>query len=97
MNKLIATAAFVLALVLTGCAHSPVPAPAVQVVYQDRLVEVPKPCPVTAPERPAPLERPLPETPAQLIDVLTAKLAEWSGPGGYGDKASAAIATCTSE
>jgi hypothetical protein len=81
------------ALLLAGCFGRNEP-PRVRVEYQDRLVEVTKPCPAEKPERPAKLARPLPDTPAQLIDVLVAKLTEWSGPGGYGDKADAVIEAC---
>lgn len=80
-------------LLLAACAGRNEP-PRVRIEYQDRLVEVTKPCPVEKPERPAKLARPLPETPAQLIDVLVAKLTEWAGPGGYGEKADAAIEAC---
>lgn len=95
MKKL--TAAALAALALAGCATKPLPAPAVEVRFQDRLVEVQRPCPAKRPDRPSALARPLPDTPAQLIDLLTAKLTEWAGAGGYGDKADAAIALCTKE
>jgi len=88
-----------LALALAACAGKPLPAPAPAVVveYRDRLVEVQRPCPAQRPTRPTPLARPLPRTPAQLVDLLTAKLTEWAGAGGYGDRADAAIKTCTEE
>jgi hypothetical protein len=66
-----------------------------KVVYQEARVEVPRPCPVTKPVRPKPLTRPLPSDPARLVDLLAGKLLEWAGAGGYGDKADAAISTCT--
>jgi hypothetical protein len=81
------------ALLLTGCFGKDEP-PRVRIEYQDRLVETVKPCPAEKPERPAKLARPLPGTPAQLIDVLVAKLTEWAGPGGYGEKADAVIDSC---
>lgn len=81
------------ALLLAGCAGRE-ERPQVRIEYQDRLVEVVKPCPAEKPERPAKLARPLPGTPAQLIDVLVAKLTEWAGPGGYGEKADAVIDAC---
>lgn len=79
---------------LAGCGGGERPGPGIKVEYVDRFVEVSKPCPVTKPDKPAPLARPLPNTAAQLIDVLTAKLTEWAGDGGYGDKADAAIGVC---
>lgn len=66
-----------------------------KVVYQEVVKEVQRPCPVTKPVRPTPLVRPLPQDPARLVDLLVAKLTEWAGPGGYGERADAAIATCT--
>ena len=66
-----------------------------KVVYQEVIKEVQRPCPATKPLRPAPLARPLPQDPARLVDLLVAKLTEWAGPGGYGERADAVIATCT--
>lgn len=85
---------FAAALLVPACARTPPPAPATKVVFQDVIKEVKKPCPVEQPKQPDKLARPLPASPAQLIDLLTAKLTEWAGDGGYGDQASAAIATC---
>lgn len=78
-------------LALAACTT---PEPGVRVEYQEVVKEVLAPCPVTRPERPAPLAKPLPTAPRALIDLLTAKLLEWAGPGGYGEKADAAIETC---
>lgn len=78
-------------LALTGCATTQ---PAIKTIYQEVKVEVPRPCPVTKPVIPDKLERPLPTDPARLIDLLVAKLTEWAGPGGYGERADAAIETC---
>lgn len=86
----------VLTLALLAC-DLPRPEPATKVVYQDVVKEVPRPCPVTVPKRPGPLARPLPESSARLIDLLTAKLYEWAGEGKYGDQADAALRTCTKE
>jgi len=88
-----------LALALAGCNEHP-QSIGEHVVYQDRLVEVPRPCPVKNPVRPGDakthgLARPLPTDPAALVDILLAKLKEWDGPGKYADQVSAAITTCT--
>lgn len=80
---------------LTACATTGAPPPAVQIRTVTRTVEVSKPCPVTKPVRPAPLARPLPTDAVALAAMLGSKLLEWSGPGGYGDRADAAIGQCT--
>lgn len=94
MRKIATIAA---ALSLAGCAATPHPAPGVRVEYRDVIKEVQRPCPVSVPERPAPLKRPLPDSPARLIDLLTAKLAEYAGDGKYADQAEAALKKCTKE
>ena len=81
-------------LLLAGCAHVAAPTPAVEVRYQTVTREVQQPCPVAVPQRPAPLATPLPSSVEQLAALLGAKLAEWAGPGGYGERADAAIRTC---
>jgi hypothetical protein len=82
-------------LLLAGCGADHVDSAGTRVVYQTVEKEVPRPCPVTKPAKPAPLARPLPADPARLIDLLAGKLLEWAGPGGYGERADAAITTCT--
>lgn len=89
-NKKIAIAAFA----LSGCATTSGSPPAVQVREIIKTVEVAKPCPVTKPTRPAPLPKPMPTDLARFAATLAAKLVEWAGPGGYADRADAAIATC---
>ncbi|AHE55992.1 hypothetical protein [Sphingomonas sanxanigenens] len=71
------------------------PSPGIRVETVEVVREVQRPCPVTPPVRPAPLERPLPADAAALAALLGARLAEWAGPGGYGDRAAAALAICT--
>jgi hypothetical protein len=66
-----------------------------KVVYQTVEKEVQRPCPVTVPTKPAPLAKPLPSDPARLVDLLTAKLIEWAGTGGYGERADDALKVCT--
>ena len=88
MKKIVTLAAVAL---LAGCATTGNP---VETKIVERVVEVQKPCPVTKPDRPSPLEQPLPTNPVALAAVLGAKLAEWSAPGKYGDKAEAALDTC---
>lgn len=67
----------------------------VKVEYQTVVKEVQRPCPAKKPTAPAPLEKPLPTDLGALVDVLTAKLAEWAGRGGYGERAEAALEVCT--
>lgn len=80
-------------LALTAC--STPGQPGIKVEYKTVEKEVPRPCPVTKPVTPEKLKRPLPKDPARLLDLVTAKLLEWAGPGGYGERANAAIETCT--
>lgn len=82
----------ILALMLTACTT---PQVGTKVVYQEVVKEVQRPCPVVKPPLPEKLARPLPSNPARLVDLLTAKLIEWAGPGGYGERADAALTTCT--
>jgi hypothetical protein len=80
---------------LAGCGGGPPESAGTKVVYQRVEVPVPRPCPVTRPAKPSPLARPLPIDPARLVDLLAAKLLELMGPGGYVERADAAIVTCT--
>jgi hypothetical protein len=80
---------------LAGCNDSRPESAGTKVVYQRVEVPVQRPCPVTRPAKPLPLARPLPIDPARLVDLLAAKLLELMGPGGYVERADAAIATCT--
>lgn len=82
------------ALALTACSTAKTPPPGVEVRYVDRVVEVQKPCPATRPERPAPLARPLPKDANALAAVLLAKLIEYAAPGGFADRADAALDMC---
>lgn len=79
-------------LLLAGCAHDAAPGIAVRTVEVIRPVQAP--CPVIRPVRPTPLERPLPADSMALAALLGAKLAEWAGPGGYGERADAALGVC---
>lgn len=90
-NKKITIAAFL----LSACATTGDPSPAVSIKTVTRTVEVQRPCAVTKPVRPLPLARPLPDDMGRLLALVSGKLAEWSGPGGYGERADAAIDTCT--
>ena len=85
----------VAALALSACAHDQSAPPAVEVRYQTVTKEVQRPCGVTVPTRPAPLAKPYPSDAVQLAATLAAKLAEWSAPGGFGDRAVAALEICT--
>lgn len=81
-------------ILLAGCAGSNRP-PAVQIRTVEVVREVMRPCAVTVPQRPEPLARPLPTDAVALAAVALAKLAEWSAPGKYGERADAALRTCT--
>lgn len=78
---------------LSGCAGSPPPAVEVRTVTVTK--EIQRPCAVTIPARPAKLSRPLPSDPVALAAALTLKLMEYAAPGGFADKATAALTTCT--
>lgn len=81
-------------LVLVACKTTPVrPEPGVRVDTVEVVRETQHPCAVTIPVRPKPLS-PLPADVVAALAIVGAKLAEWSGPGGYGERADAAIATC---
>lgn len=82
-------------LLLASCHTVPTPSPAVRVEYQTVDREVQRPCPVAVPQRPAPLPTPLPSDLGQLAAVLGGKIVELLGPGGYVERADAAIRTCT--
>lgn len=80
-------------IALSGCAGNP--PPAVEVRTVTRTVETMRPCAVTPPVRPAKLARPLPSDPVALAAAVTLKLMEYDSPGGFADKALAAIGQCT--
>lgn len=80
--------------VLFSCTACATPQPGIKTEYVTVLKEVQRPCPVTKPEVPAKLQRPLPTDPARLVDLLAAKLLELMGPGGYVERADSAIETC---
>jgi hypothetical protein len=87
--------AALLCLALAACGGDPPQSPGMKVVYQTVVKEVQRPCPVAKPARPAPLARPLPTDSGALVSLLAAKLAEWAGKGGYGERAEAALEVCT--
>lgn len=78
-------------ITLAACSHTQ---PGVEVRVVERLVEVPKPCPATVPTRPAPFVKPTGEGLEALAAALAAKLAEYSAPGKYADKAEAYFTAC---
>lgn len=84
-----------LALLPAACGHDQTPPPAVEIRTVTKTVEVQRPCPVTRPARPAPLARPLTTDAVALAALLGSKLLEWSSPGGYADRADAALRKCT--
>lgn len=80
---------------LAGCASSSTIRPAVEIRTVERVVEVQLPCSATVPARPAPLAKPLPTDAIALSALLGAKLLEYSGPGGFADRALASLSICT--
>lgn len=82
-------------LALAACTKPGTPPPAVEVRVVEKIVEVPKPCPVTRPPRPAKLALPLPADAVQLAATIAAKLAEYSAPGGWADRMDTALGRCT--
>lgn len=80
-------------LFLAACGAT-TPHPAVEVRTVTVVKEVQKPCPVQKPDRPAPLARPLPVDSTQLAALLSLKLLEYAGPGGYAEKADLALKRC---
>lgn len=80
-------------LALAGCMGTGSGRPAVEIRTVEKTVEVAKPCPVEQPARPAAIGA-LPTDLAALAAILGAKLKEYAAPGGYADRASAAIETC---
>lgn len=79
---------------VASCGGTTTP-PAVEVRTVTKTVEVQRPCSVTAPPRPAKLPRPLPTDSVALAALLAEHLAQYDAPGGFADRALAAIATCT--
>ncbi len=77
--------------VLTGCStmQGPVEVETVTVVKETQ-----KPCPAERPVRPAKIGT-LPTDLVALVAVLGAKLAEYSDPGKYADRAEAIMDRCT--
>jgi hypothetical protein len=87
--------AALLCLALAACGGDPPQSPGMKVEYQTVVKEVQRPCPAKKPARPAPLARPLPTDAGALASLLAAKLLEWAGKGGYGERAEAALEVCT--
>jgi hypothetical protein len=79
------------ALLLAGCGHTQ---QGVRIETVEVVKEVQRPCPVTAPERPAPVGA-LPSNARDALRIVSAKLLEYVGPGGYADRADSAIGICT--
>lgn len=79
-------------LLLAGCAHTP---GGVEVKTIEVVKEVMVPCPAQAPARPTPLGA-LPDLAEDALRIVSAKLLEYAGKGGYADKAEDAIKLCAS-
>lgn len=77
-------------LLLAACSHGP---GAVEVRTVEVVKEVMVPCPAKAPVRPSALGE-LPAVAEDALRIVSAKLLEYAGKGGYADKAEDAIATC---
>ena len=78
-------------MLLNACGHTD---PGIEVRTVEVLVEVPKPCPAERPERPLPFATPNGQGLEALAAALAAKLAEYSAPGKYADKAEAYFDAC---
>lgn len=79
-------------LVLGGCQTCPQSPPRIETVQV--VKEVQRPCPITIPTRPSKLATPLPSDLERLAATLASKLMEYTAPGGYADRAEAALRTC---
>lgn len=77
------------AAMLTACASDP----PVRIETVEVVKETQRPCPGERPARPAKIGT-LPTDLAQLVAVLGAKLAEYSDPGKYADRAEAIFDRC---
>ncbi len=86
MRYLIALAA----LALGACQHNQ---PGVEVRTVEVVKTIQAPCPGIPPVRPEPLG-PLPQHAATALAHVLAKLAEYSAPGMFADKAEAYVAAC---
>ena len=84
----------IMALGLAACATTP--EPAVEIRTVEVPVEVLKPCPAVRPARPEGIGKLSPDL-AQLVAQLGAKLKEYSGEGGYADRAEAYFDACPNE
>lgn len=91
MKRTISILETVALFLLTACATDQ---PGIQVKTVEVVKEVQRPCPGVKPVRPAALAKPLPTSLEALAAALAAKLAEWSAPGQYGDKADAVLTRC---
>lgn len=83
--------AILFALTLAGCAGrqaAPVSVPSVS-------VEVQKPCVAERPVRPSKIGPIASNDPFVIIAILAAKLAAYSDPGKYADRAEAIMNRCT--
>jgi hypothetical protein len=94
MKKIVA--AFVIMACLPAAMCTRPDQPGIQIRTVEVVREVQRPCPVVKPQRPSQLAKPLPTDAVQLAALLGAKLLEWAGPGGYGERADAALARCIS-
>lgn len=91
MRKLLMLAPVMLFLPAGMCTT---PQPGIEVRTVEVPVETQRPCPGIVPERPAPMERPLPTDSVALIARLAAKLMEYTAPGMYADQVDAYVAVC---
>jgi hypothetical protein len=80
---------------LGACGGDRVSSVGERVVYQPVYKAVRQPCPAKEPTAPDKLARPLPADPAALVDLLLAKLKEFTGAGKYVDRVHDFAAICT--
>lgn len=81
----------VAAMLLTACSHTQ---PGVEIRTVEVIKEVPMPCAAEVPDRPLPFVKPTGQGLEALAAALAAKLAEYSAPGKYADRAEAYFTAC---
>lgn len=82
------------AMMLTACASAGEPGIEVRTVRVP--VETQVPCPAMRPDRPGPLAE-LPTDAVEALGIVAAKLAEYSGPGKYADRAELFFDLCAAD
>ena len=87
---------YFLPIICLGISSCTTAEPGIRVETVKVPVEVQKPCPAEIPKRPEPIGA-LPTDAVKLAATLGAKLIEWAGPGGYGDRADEIMQRCVTD